>query len=98
MAKEVIHITEAEASPTDIAALLKRVGEGAEIIVDRSAHPVAIVSAVEAPRSLLLSASIALAEDHARELGYEPTIDEAFASDLREIINTRTPRDLSGWE
>ncbi len=98
MSKNVIHMSEAEAAATDVAALLKRVDEGAEIIIDRDTYPVAIVRAAEAPRSLLLSESIALAEAHARELGYEPTIDEAFASDLREIINSRTPRDLSGWE
>ncbi len=31
-------------------------------------------------------------------LGYEPTMDADFAADLREIINTRKPRDLSAWD
>ncbi|MGB2636840.1 MAG: hypothetical protein WAM58_23130 [Candidatus Acidiferrum sp.] len=43
------------------------------------------------------SESIALAEAHAKELGYEPTMDADFADDLREIINSRKPRDLSAW-
>jgi hypothetical protein len=46
----------------------------------------------------MLSESIALAEAHAKELGYEPTMDADFAADLREIINSRKPRDLSAWD
>jgi hypothetical protein len=42
----------------------------------------------------LLSESIALAEAHAKELGYEPTMDADFAADLREIIHSRKPRPL----
>jgi hypothetical protein len=33
--------------------------------------------------------SIALAEAHAKELGYEPTLDSDFAADLEAIINSR---------
>jgi hypothetical protein len=39
-----------------------------------------------------------LAEAHAKDLGYEATMDPEFAADLREIINSRKPRDLSAWE
>ena len=49
-------------------------------------------------RGRLLSESIALAKAHAKELGYEPTMDADFAADLREIINSRKPRDLSAWD
>jgi len=56
------------------------------------------VQQAEAPRGRFLSESIALAEAHAKELGYEPTMDADFASDLREIINGRKPRDLSAWD
>jgi hypothetical protein len=31
-------------------------------------------------------------------MGYEPTMDDEFAADLREIVNSRKPRDLSAWE
>jgi hypothetical protein len=57
-----------------------------------------VVRQAEAPRGRLLSESIALAEAHAKELGYEPTMDADFAADLREIINSRKPRDLSAWD
>ena len=97
MAKHVIHISETEAA-SDFAALLDRVRGGAEIIIERDAQPVAVVRPPEALRGRLLSESIALAEKHAEELGHEPTMDPGFAADLREIINSRKPRDLSAWE
>jgi hypothetical protein len=50
------------------------------------------------PRGRLLSESIAFAEAHAKELGYEPTMDAEFASDLREIINNRKPREVFAWD
>jgi antitoxin (DNA-binding transcriptional repressor) of toxin-antitoxin stability system len=97
MAKHVIHISDAEAA-SDFASLLDRVSAGAEVIIERDSRPVAVVRPAEAPRGRLLSESIALAETHAKELGYEPTMDPDFASDLREIVNSRKPRDLSAWD
>jgi antitoxin (DNA-binding transcriptional repressor) of toxin-antitoxin stability system len=79
-------------------SLLDRVSAGAEVIIERNSRPVAVVRPAEAPRGRLLSESIALAEAHAKELGYEPTMDADFAADLREIINSRKPRDLSAWD
>src|SRR2546429_6936681 len=82
----------------DFASLLDRVSAGAEVIIERNSRPVAVVRSAEAPRGRLLSESIALAVAHAKELGYEPTMDADFAADLREIINSRKPRDLSAWD
>jgi hypothetical protein len=56
------------------------------------------VRPAEEPRGRFLSESIALAEAHAKEIGYEPTMDPDFVADLRVIINTRKPRDLSAWD
>jgi antitoxin (DNA-binding transcriptional repressor) of toxin-antitoxin stability system len=97
MAKNVIHISDAEAA-SDFSSVLERVRAGAEIIIEHDARPVAIVRPMEPRAGRLLSESIALAEAHAKELGYEPTIDADFASDLREIIDSRKPRDISAWE
>jgi len=97
MAKDVIHVSDKEAT-SDFASLLARVREGAEVIIEHDARPVAVVRPAEVFRGRLLSESIALAEAHAKELGYEPTMDPGFAADLREIINSRKPRDLSAWE
>lgn len=97
MVKDVIHVSDSEAA-NDFAAILDRVSAGAEVIIERDSRPVAVVRQPEAPRGRLLSESIALAEAHAKEMGYEPTMDADFASDLREIINSRKPRDLSAWD
>ncbi|MDQ1406561.1 MAG: hypothetical protein QOG55_2190 [Acidobacteriaceae bacterium] len=97
MPKNVIHISDAEAA-NDFAAVLDRVTAGAEVIIERNSRPVAVVKQAEAPGGRLLSESIALAEAHAKELGYEPTMDADFAADVREIINRRNPRDLSAWD
>jgi|ERR1700731_3014371 len=96
MPKKVIHISDAEAA-SDFAAILGRVSAGAEVIIERNSRPVAVVRLAEASRGRMLSESLALAEAeaHAKELGYEPTMDAEFAADLREIINSRKPRDLS---
>jgi antitoxin (DNA-binding transcriptional repressor) of toxin-antitoxin stability system len=73
MAKRVIHISETDAA-SDFASLLDRVRDGAEVIIERDARPVAVVRPPEALRGRLLSESIALAEAHAKELGHaQPT-------------------------
>ena len=98
MAKEVIHISEAEAA-SNFANVLARVRAGAEVVIESDACAVAIVRpAGEEFRPRLLSESIALAKKHATELGYEPTLDPDFAADLEEIINNRKPREISSWE
>src|SRR5580658_411850 len=98
MAEEVIHISEAEAATTNVATLLAHVRAGAEVVIENGARPVAVLRSAEPHPGCLLSESIALAEAHAKELGYEPTLDAEFAADLKEIINSRKPRNVSTWE
>ena len=97
MAPNVIHISEEEAA-RDFAGLLARVRAGAEVVIESGKNPMVMLRPVVTPRGRLLSESIALAEAHAMELGYEPTMDPDFAADLEEIINNRKPRDLSKWD
>jgi prevent-host-death family protein len=97
MSKRVIHVSESEAT-NHFASLLERVRAGAEVIIESDARPIAVVRPAETASGRLLSESIALVEADAKELGYEPTMDPDFASDLREIINSRKPRDLSAWD
>ena len=93
----VIHISEAEAA-RDFAGLMARVRAGIEVVIESDARAVAVLRPAVEPRGRLLSESIALAEAHAKELGYEPTMDPEFAADLEEIVNNRKPRDLSEWD
>ena len=90
-----IHISEAEAA-RDFAGLMARVRAGVEVVID-DASPAVKLSIVAEPRGRLLSESFALAEAHAKELGYEPVMDAEFAADMEEIIRNRKPRDTSAW-
>ena len=96
MAKDVVHISEAEAA-NNFGALMERVRAGAEVVIERDAKPVAVVRPAEVVRGRPISECIALAEAHAKELGYEPTLDPDFAADLEEIINSRKPRNIPTW-
>jgi len=90
MPKNVIHISEADAA-TDFARLMKRVRAGTEVIIENGNRPVAVVHAAE-PARRTTSESIALAKAHAKELGFEPTMDADFAADVQEIINSQRNR------
>jgi prevent-host-death family protein len=92
----ITHISAAEAA-ADFSRLLARVRAGEEIVIESDAQPVAVLRPAFELRGRLLSESIALAEAHANELGYEPVMDAGFAADLEEIIRNRKPRDLSAW-
>ena len=93
----ITHIPEAEAA-RDLAGLLARVRAGEEIVIESEASPAVMLRVAAEPRGRLLAESIALAEMHSRELGYEPVMDPAFAADLEDIIRSRKPRDLSAWD
>lgn len=90
-----IHISEAEAA-RDFAGLMARVRAGVEVVIESGAEPVAVIRAAAPPRRSI-SESIALAEAHSKELGYEPVMDAEFAADMEEIIRNRKPADRSAW-
>jgi antitoxin (DNA-binding transcriptional repressor) of toxin-antitoxin stability system len=97
MAKDVIHISEAEAA-SDFASLLDRVTAGAEVIIERDSRPVAVVRPAEAPRGRMISECIALAKAHEEETGKAPILDPDFAEDVREIISHRKSWNPPAWE
>jgi antitoxin (DNA-binding transcriptional repressor) of toxin-antitoxin stability system len=92
-----IHISEAEAA-SDFAGLMARVRAGEEVVIEKPAAAAVVLRVAVEPRGRLLSESIALAEAHAKELGYEPVMDAEFAADMEEIIRSRKPRDTSAWD
>jgi antitoxin (DNA-binding transcriptional repressor) of toxin-antitoxin stability system len=96
MAEHVIHVSEAEAA-SDFAELLARVRAGAEVVIESGKLPIAILSAAKT-HGRSLSESLALAKEHANEMGHEPTLDPDFAADLEAIIRSRKPRETSSWE
>lgn len=96
MAKDVIHISEAEAATTNVATLLAHVRAGAEVVIENDARPVAVLRSAEPhPGGRLLSESIALAEAH----GSTVTLDGDFGRDLEEVINShREPLNPPAWD
>jgi antitoxin (DNA-binding transcriptional repressor) of toxin-antitoxin stability system len=96
MAKEVIHISEAEAA-SNFADVLARVRAGAEIVIDGH-EPVVVVARPEPMRGRLLSECIALAKAHEAETGKTPILDPDFAVDLEEIVKNRRPWNPPAWE
>ncbi len=97
VARDVIHISDAEAA-SDFAALLERVRSGAEVAIEHDARPVAVLHPAEPRVGRLISESIALAEAHAKELDYEPTMDPDFAADVEEIIRNRQRWNPPTWD
>ena len=94
MAKEVIHISKTEAAEK-FDSLLDRVREGAEVIIENNARPVAVLRSAEDHPGRLLSESIALAEAHASNV----TLDGDFARDLEAIVDShREPLKPPEWD
>ena len=73
MEPQVLHITEAELV-RDVRAILQRAETGAEIIIERDAHPVAVLRAAS-PVRRTISKCIALAKEHEEETGLAQTLD-----------------------
>jgi antitoxin (DNA-binding transcriptional repressor) of toxin-antitoxin stability system len=93
MAKNVIHVSEAEAA-SDFASLLARVRAGTEVVIEKDAHPVAVVSPAESPVRLL-SESLHLAREH----GSTTTLDKDFAKDVEAAIEShREPLTPPAWD
>jgi antitoxin (DNA-binding transcriptional repressor) of toxin-antitoxin stability system len=88
-----VRITEAELA-RDIHAVLAKVREGVEVIVEHDHRPVAVI---KTPQSTgrLLSECIALAEAR----GSTVTLDEGFVRDVEEGIASRSqPWYPPSWE
>lgn len=87
-----VHMSEAEVVK-DIQAVLDKVRQGAEVVIEQGDRTVAIIKPVKSP-GRPIDECIALAKAH--ESG--ATLDEDFAQDLEEIIASRQPLDTSVWD
>lgn len=94
MAKNIIHISEAEAA-RDFAGVLARVRAGAEIVIEGH-EPVVVVRAEV--RGRLISECLALAKAHEEETGKAPVLDPDFAADVEEIVKSRKSWNPPAWE
>jgi antitoxin (DNA-binding transcriptional repressor) of toxin-antitoxin stability system len=96
MGNRVIRVSDAEAVGK-FGSLLDMVRSGAEVVIEHNERPVAVLRAAE-PSPRTISECIALAEAHAKELGYEPTLDPDFAIDVADVIANRQPWKPLTWE
>jgi antitoxin (DNA-binding transcriptional repressor) of toxin-antitoxin stability system len=96
MAKDVIHISEAEAA-SDFASLMARVRAGTEVVIKSGERAVAVLHAAE-PVRRSVSECIALAKAHEEETGKAPVLDAEFAEDVEEILGQRKPWNPPAWE
>jgi hypothetical protein len=93
-----VRITEAELA-SDIHAVLARVREGDEVIVEQDHHPVAVIRMPAPGPGRKLSECIALAKAHEEELGYAPVPDPDFAKDVQAAIDSRRePFHPPAWD
>ena len=93
MSKRAIHVSETQAAG-DLPSLLAQVRAGAEIVIERDAEPVAVIS----PATLhvrLLSQCLRFAQEH----GSMATLDGDFGRDLEAIVNShREPLTPPAWD
>ena len=81
----------------DLHAVLDRVRQGDEVIVERDHQPVAVLRAA-VPQRRTISDCIALAEHRDKERGYAVTLDPDFAADVEKIVRNRKPWNPSSWD
>jgi antitoxin (DNA-binding transcriptional repressor) of toxin-antitoxin stability system len=92
-----IHMTEAEAA-RDFHAVLERVKEGTEIVIEEDHLPVAIIRTLSGP-GRTLDEAIAIAQAFEARLGYAPIPDEDFARDVQEAIEAhREQLNPPAWD
>lgn len=90
-----VRITEAELAH-DVHAVLEKVRQGVEIVIEQDHRPVAIIKPQGLGRTI--SECIALARAHEQETGEAPTLDADFAADVEEIIRNRKAWNPPAWD
>jgi len=83
----LVHMTEAELA-RDLHAVLEKVMEGVEVIIERDQRPVAVIKPPPGP-GRPIDECIALARAYEDRLGYGPVSDPDFAKDVQAAIEAR---------
>jgi hypothetical protein len=93
MAKQIIHVSEAEAA-SNLRGLLAQVRSGAEVIIEHNTQPIAVLRIAD-PHVRFLSESLSLAKAHASNV----TLDADFSRDLNQAIDShRDPLNPPLWD
>jgi len=92
-----VRITEAELA-RDLRAILAKVREGVEVVVEQDDRPVVVIKPPSRP-GRPISECIALAEAHELETGRPPRLDPDFAADVQAAIDAhREPLNSPEWD
>ena len=92
MAKDVIHISEADAA-NDFASLMERVRAGAEVVIEDGARAVAVLQAV-GPLPRTIAECVALLPEDSTAV-----IDADFAKDVAAAVEShREPLNPPAWD
>ena len=90
----VVHMSEADVVK-DIVAVLARVRQGSEIVIEQGNRPVAVIKPSNPPAGRLISEVIA----DLKTRGSDATMDDDFARDIEEGIKAhRQPWNPPSWE
>jgi len=92
-----IHMSEAEVVK-NFAAVLARVRQGDEVVIEQNSRPVAVLKTPPGP-GRNIDECIALAKAHEVRLGYAPVPDPDFAKDVQAAIGAhREPLEPPKWD
>ncbi|MCU1323714.1 MAG: Antitoxin [Acidobacteriaceae bacterium] len=91
------HISVTELSP-EVRALIDHLGVGEEILIDSGNETIAVLRIPGRPKARSLSELITRFEAQEKTTGQPILMDEEYASDMKEIIASRKPRDTSAWD
>jgi len=89
---EQVRMTDAEVA-SNFAAVLEKLKQGAEVVVEQNHRPVAVIKPLTGP-GRPIDECIALAKAY----GSGAKLDESFAKELEEVIASRQPLDTSVWD
>jgi antitoxin (DNA-binding transcriptional repressor) of toxin-antitoxin stability system len=92
-----VHMSEAEVA-RDLHAVLEKVREGVEVIIEQDHRPVAVLKMPAGP-GRPIDECIALAKAYEERLGYAPVPDSDFAKDVQAAIDAhREPLNPPSWD
>jgi hypothetical protein len=93
----LVRMTEAEVA-RDLHAVLEKVREGIEVIIERDHRPVAVIKTPPGP-GRPIDECIALARAYENRLGYAPVPDPDFAKDVQAATEeSRGPLNPPSWD
>jgi hypothetical protein len=89
---DVLHITEFDLT-SDVQSILKRVESGAEVVIERDSHPIAVLRSAEPVRRRISECIALLPADSTA------TIDPDFAHDVEAAVAShREPLEPPIWD